>query len=87
MTDFAKLFVADGIGQILITTSINDEGNPCLICRIPDTADAILETSIQYRGSDVTKGEKIMSDLLREMTLESAIKMADPLVQSRNTLE
>lgn len=84
MRDFAKLFVADGIGQILITTTLSDEGYPSLTCRIPNTEDTQWEVSASVKLEDTTAGYEHITKLFDEMTLKLAIDMAKPLIKARD---
>lgn len=86
MTDFAKLFRVDGIGQILITTGENEEGDPCVIIRIPDTPDAILETLIVEEGMDYDKAAEICKSIFDATDEAGAIKASAVLVKARDRM-
>ena len=51
MKDFAKLFRADDVGQVLVTAGKDDEGDPAITFEV-DTGGGRLSVSLGYHSID-----------------------------------
>lgn len=71
MKDFAKLFRADDIGQVLVTVGKDDEGDQCVKFAF-GTAAGQMEVSLGIGEVDDAE----IGDLLEKITEEDAIALA-----------
>lgn len=71
MKDFAKLFRADDVGQVLVTVGKDDEGDQCVKFTF-GTAAGQMEVSLGIGEVD----ENEISHVLEKITEEDAITLA-----------
>ena len=86
MSDFAKLFEAEGIGQILATLDENDDEDPCVTFRIPDTAGCRLQMSVGFQASSYDLAERKALAFFNALDLEHAVKTVAPLQEAAASL-
>jgi len=84
--NFAKLFVVEGIGQILAVLGENDDGEAVITLRISDYADCALKMDITLSDAEYDRQEAFTQKLLDEMTEEAAAKAVKPLIDVRNLM-
>lgn len=84
--DFARLFRAEGIGQILATVEENDDERPCLKFRIPDTEWGVLTCSVSASTDDYDAAEQFAYAMLKNLTEEAAVTSVKPLIEFRDRI-
>lgn len=84
--DFAKLFVVEGIGQILVTLSETEYGDPCLTLRIPDAGDFGMSLDIAFENLSLSAAEARAREVFDAIDAEKAAAGVKPLIELRDQL-
>lgn len=88
MSDFAKLFRLDGVGQVLVTLAENDDGIPAVHFRIPDQDDCEIEMSMTVAGSDDYDSAEGFAQNVFDAVCEGNIaKTIAPLIKIRDKMQ
>jgi len=87
MTDFAKLFVREGVGQVLITREEdNDKDLPVVVVRIPDCAGIEFRITLSLTTDDYDKAELYANEIFANLSEDNIDVIISSMVEMRNDL-
>jgi hypothetical protein len=88
MKDFAKLFVRENIGQVLVTREENPETDlPGVVVRIPDYKDLEVRVTLGMNTPDYDRAEKFADDLFASVTEANIDTVLADIIAMRNQMD